>query len=34
MPDLQKLNDAASFPVALYEAYDDLKAYLASIAPA
>src|SRR5262249_33931274 len=26
MPDLQKLNDAASFPVALYEAYDDLKA--------
>ena len=29
MPDLQKLNDAASFPVALYEAYDDLKAYLA-----
>jgi indoleacetamide hydrolase len=28
MPDLQKLNDAASFPVALYEAYDDLKAYL------
>jgi Asp-tRNA(Asn)/Glu-tRNA(Gln) amidotransferase A subunit family amidase len=29
MPDLQKLNGAASFPVALYEAYDDLKAYLA-----
>ena len=29
MPDLKKLNDAASFPVALYEAYDDLKAYLA-----
>jgi len=28
MPDLKKLNDAASFPVALYEAYDDLKAYL------
>jgi Asp-tRNA(Asn)/Glu-tRNA(Gln) amidotransferase A subunit family amidase len=28
MPDLQKLNDAASFPVALYEAYDDLKGYL------
>ena len=28
MPDLQKLNDAASFPVALYEAYDDLKTYL------
>src|SRR5262249_45249974 len=29
MPDLQKTNDAASFPVALYEAYDDLKKYLA-----
>jgi Asp-tRNA(Asn)/Glu-tRNA(Gln) amidotransferase A subunit family amidase len=29
MPELQKLNDAASFPVALYEAYDDLGAYLA-----
>jgi indoleacetamide hydrolase len=29
MPDLQKANDAVSFPVALYEAYDDLKAYLA-----
>ena len=29
MPELQKLNDAASFPVALYEAYDDLAAYLA-----
>jgi indoleacetamide hydrolase len=29
MPDLEKTNDAASFPVALYEAYDDLKAYLA-----
>jgi mandelamide amidase len=29
MPDLLKLNNAASFPVALYEAYDDLKAYLA-----
>jgi mandelamide amidase len=29
MPQLKKLNDAASFPVALYEAYDDLKAYLA-----
>jgi mandelamide amidase len=28
MPELQKTNDAASFPVALYEAYDDLKAYL------
>src|SRR5437879_4435966 len=29
MPDLKKANDAVSFPVALYEAYDDLKAYLA-----
>ena len=29
MPDLQKLNSGASFPVALYEAYDDMKAYLA-----
>jgi len=29
MPELQKLNDSVSFPVALYEAYDDLKAYLA-----
>jgi indoleacetamide hydrolase len=29
MPQLKKLNDAASFPVALYEAYDDLKTYLA-----
>jgi indoleacetamide hydrolase len=29
MPRLKTLNDAASFPVALYEAYDDLKAYLA-----
>jgi mandelamide amidase len=29
MPELQKLNDAASFPVALYEAHDDLAAYLA-----
>jgi indoleacetamide hydrolase len=28
MPHLKTLNDAASFPVALYEAYDDLKAYL------
>jgi mandelamide amidase len=28
MPQLKTLNDAASFPVALYEAYDDLKAYL------
>jgi indoleacetamide hydrolase len=29
MPELSELNAAASFPVALYEAYDDLKAYLA-----
>jgi len=29
MPRLKSLNDGASFPVALYEAYDDLKAYLA-----
>jgi Asp-tRNA(Asn)/Glu-tRNA(Gln) amidotransferase A subunit family amidase len=28
MPELKALNDAASFPVALYEAYDDLKSYL------
>ena len=28
MPALSALNDRASFPVALYEAYDDLKAYL------
>ena len=28
MPDLQRLNNAISFPVALYEAYDDLRAYL------
>jgi indoleacetamide hydrolase len=28
MPQLKALNDATSFPVALYEAYDDLKAYL------
>ena len=28
MPQLKTLNDGASFPVALYEAYDDLKAYL------
>jgi mandelamide amidase len=28
MPQLKALNDAASFPVALYEAYDDLKTYL------
>ena len=33
MPDLVKLNNAASFPVALYEAYDDLKAYLAKYVP-
>jgi mandelamide amidase len=30
MPQLKMANDAASFPVALYEAYDDLKAYLAN----
>jgi len=29
MPDLAKLNGAASFPVALYEAYDDMQVYLA-----
>ena len=29
MPELKALNDRVSFPVALYEAYDDLKAYLA-----
>jgi mandelamide amidase len=29
MPDLQRLNTLVSFPVALYEAYDDLRAYLA-----
>ena len=29
MPELQTLNAAVSFPVALYEAYDDLAAYLA-----
>jgi mandelamide amidase len=28
MPKLVEVNGAASFPVALYEAYDDLKAYL------
>jgi len=28
MPDMSRLNDGASFPVALYEAYDDLKTYL------
>jgi Asp-tRNA(Asn)/Glu-tRNA(Gln) amidotransferase A subunit family amidase len=32
MPELKALNDAASFPVALYEAYDDLKTYLARYA--
>src|SRR5262245_22038498 len=32
MPELKPLNDAVSFPVALYEAYDDLKAYLAKYA--
>ncbi len=29
MPTLESANNAVSFPVALYEAYDDLKAYLA-----
>jgi mandelamide amidase len=29
MPELAKLNGAVSFPVALYEAYDDMAAYLA-----
>jgi len=29
MPALEQTNNAVSFPVALYEAYDDLKAYLA-----
>ena len=29
LPELKRLNDAVSFPVALYEAYDDLQAYLA-----
>jgi mandelamide amidase len=29
MPTLKSLNDATSFPVALYEAHDDLAAYLA-----
>jgi mandelamide amidase len=29
MPDLQKLNSNTSFPVALYEAYDDMVKYLA-----
>jgi len=30
MPDLARLNGLVSFPVALYEAYDDLRAYLAA----
>ena len=29
MPKLAELNGAVSFPVALYEAYDDMVAYLA-----
>ena len=29
MPALEQANNAVSFPVALYEAYDDLRAYLA-----
>ena len=33
MPDLQKLNGNASFPIALYEAYDDMAAYLAKYRP-
>ena len=32
MPGLEAANNAASFPVALYKAYDDLKAYLARYA--
>jgi len=28
MPELKALNDGASFPVALFEAYDDLRTYL------
>src|SRR5262245_2123989 len=28
MPELKTLNDGASFPVALFEAYDDLRSYL------
>src|SRR5262245_967596 len=34
MPELQKLNDAASFPVALYEASADLAAYWRGTRPA
>lgn len=33
LKDLAALNQAVSFPVALYEAYDDLAAYLARYAP-
>jgi indoleacetamide hydrolase len=33
MTDLMELNSRVSFPVALYEAYDDLKAYLARYVP-
>ncbi len=29
MPDLEKLHGASSFPIALYEAYDDMASYLA-----
>src|SRR5262249_8912949 len=32
-PQLMDLNARVSFPVALYEAYDDMKAYLARYAP-
>jgi Asp-tRNA(Asn)/Glu-tRNA(Gln) amidotransferase A subunit family amidase len=28
MPELKKLNDRVAFPIALYEAYDDMSAYL------
>lgn len=34
MPDLAALNGAVGFPVALYEAYDDIVAYLARHRPA
>lgn len=34
MPDLATLNGAVSFPVALYEAYDDMVAYLGRHRPA
>jgi Asp-tRNA(Asn)/Glu-tRNA(Gln) amidotransferase A subunit family amidase len=34
MPDVATLNGAVSFPVALYEAYDDMVAYLARYRPA